>query len=1387
MAELVLSAFLQVLFDRLASRELLNFARREGLKKKLDKLKKTLLTIEAVLGDAEDKQLTDRGVKMWLDDLRDWAYDAEDILDEFATDALPPRLKTDPQRASSSKLRSLLVPSSVSSCRLSAVKLKFSMGSKIKDVTARLEEISNRKTQLGLQNIGGGTSFGSTLGRQRPPTTCLPTEPEVYGRDDDKKKVIDLLLRDEAGGANFRVVSIVGMGGLGKTTLARLVYNDGAVQGFDSKAWICVSDDFDVIRLTKAILEAVTSQTCDLKELNQVQLKLRDALTRKMFLLILDDVWNTEYGLWEALKSPFAAGAPGSRIIVTTREAKVARLMGPIEYYELKPLSNDDCWFVFVKHAFEDRAAYSNLETIRDKIVGKCRGLPLAARTLGGLLRCEPREEWDGILNSKIWNLESEILPVLRLSYFHLPSHLKRCFAYCAIFPKDYEFKEEELVPLWMAEGLIWQNEGNKQMEELGGEYFRELLSRSIFQASSSHGGSFVMHDLVNDLAQSVAGEICFHLEDDLRTTNRPKISSSARHSTYIRGRYDCSTKFEAFQEVKSLRTFLPLAANEYYDRYYITFDIFKLLPKLPQLRVLSFSGYTNITELPDSIGGLKHLRYFNLSKTKVRSLPETTSSLYNLQSLLLRGCNRFQKFPTKMGNWINLRQLDITGVNSLTEMPVEIKELKSLRTLSDFVLGKNNGSRIKELMNFKFLRGELCISNLENVTDAQDAREANVNEKKDLDAVVLKWSSVFDDSRKAEIEKDVLRMLRPHQNLKKLCISFYAGNGFPSWIGDPSFSSIKFLQLENCRNCTCLPPLGQLSSLKELVIKEMIGVKSIGTEFYGNGCLKPFRSLETLLFYYMEAWEDWNACQVIENVELFPCLRKLSILRCPQLSGDLPDHLPSLEELVIKRCERLVVSISSLPKLCSLKIDGCEEVTQSAIELKSLNYMALSKISKLTCQTEGSVGELKALEELVIGGGCEWFTWAWLPYTLHSLTLRGIEWFNWTWLPYTLHSLKLWGIERLERLPEAFYSLTSLRELNIGSCPSLIFVCKTMSHSALYKLDVSGCENLQSLVDDEGEDINTTTSVLEYLSISSCPSLRRLSSRGMLPATLKEVKIYSCSVLESISETFHNNTCLETIRIQKCKNLKSLPEGLHNLNLLREFTLMDCGSVLSIPQGGFPTANLRSLVFCDCQKLEALSNGMHNLTSLEELWIIDCPGIISFPEQGFPTHLTSLTVWEVNMVKPLLDWGLTRLNSLKKLDVRGDCCPDIVSFQQGEKGMVLPTSLTLLSIKGFSNLKHLYSSNGSWNLTSLQRLCIDDCPKLTSFPKDGLPPSFESLEIYNCPLLKQRCKRDKGQDWPKIRHIPYVEIDEKSIYEPEEEEEEKLSRYVSYLLSLIL
>ncbi|KAL5825895.1 hypothetical protein ACOSQ3_021958 [Xanthoceras sorbifolium] len=1427
-AELFLSAFLQVLFDRLASRDLLQFARREGLHVTLKKWERKLKTIESVLIDAEEKHLIDNDVKMWLDDLRDLAYDMEDILDECSTEALRRKLMTTtpppPHGASSSKVRGVFFACFSGDWSPSAIKFRVSMRSKIKNVSSRMEELCKQKADFGLKDIGGEKASSSTsiaAVYQRPPTTCLPTELAVYGREEEKAKVLEMVLREEPNDANFAVVSIVGMGGLGKTTLARQVYNDDAVKDFERKAWVCVSDDFDVFRISKAILESITLKSSDLKDLNLVHLQLKDALAGKKFLLVLDDVWSEDYTLWESLRSPFMVGAAGSKVIVTTRNLKVASMMGSIgDCYNLQRLSHDACWSLFQTHAFQNTNinARPNLELIRDKVVERCGGLPLAAKTLGGLLCSKQRvDEWDDILNSGIWNLsdKNEILPVLKLSYHHLPSHLKRCFAYSAIIPKDYEFNKKDLVLLWMAEGLIQKQNDNKQLEALGGEYFNELLVRSLFQQSVSDESKYVMHDLINDLAEWVCGETSFRLEEKNEENQQPIMSKRARHFSFISTFYNDKEKFEMLSKVERLRTFLALSSqrNRYYDHCCIPIMVVSdLLSKFKKLRALSLEDYC-IFELPDSIGGLLHLRYLNLSNTMIRSLPESASSLFNLQTLILSDCYCLVKLPSNMENMSKLQHLDIRHTESLREMPSGLKELKDLEILSDFVVGKDGaGCALEDLKNLKFLQEELHISRLENVISAPDTREAILSNKKGLRVLELEWGSQFDDSRNESEEKNVLEILQPHTNLRGLTLECYGGTIFPAWLGDSSFSNMTVLRLESCENCTSLPSLGWLSSLKDLTIVGMKRLKSLASEFYGEGCLKPFQSLEILRFENLQEWDSWETTKNSEHVETFPRLRELTIEKCPKLSGKLPDHLPSLEKLVISECAQLVVSLSSLPVLCKLEIKGCKRVAWcSPSDSQSLNSMTLSNISEFGTWSMHGFEKVENLEIV----GCEEFIHMWQNEMSVEKTPKELHVFN------SIRKLSVFCCPNLVLFPEICF-LPLLTELRIKYCNALMslpegmkqknvhleclvidgnrslsFMTRGQLPSSLKELELRSCEKLQFVFADaeetgtssssysaiQEENINDLNIFLERLTVISCPSLTCLSTRDQLPATLKylytslcsnlttlsrgqlpdslqELKIRECSKLESITERFHNSMLLETITIGYCENFESIPEGIHKLSRLREIDIYGCPSLVCFPEGVIPIANLRRFSIDDCKNLKAIPRGLQTLDCLR-IW--RCPSIKSFPEECFHTKLTTLGIGGLYLYERLIQWGLYKLTSLTSLEFYS--VGNVVSF---EIGMMLPTSLTYLYISSFPKLKYL-TSDGFQNLTSLVNLSIWSCPNLISFPKIGLPPSLMELDIGNCPMLKERCRKDRGQEWPKIAHIPCTKIDYKLIHDIEE------------------
>ncbi|KAG8479782.1 hypothetical protein CXB51_029632 [Gossypium anomalum] len=1401
--EAALSGFLDLLVGKSIDSALNFAADHNQLHQQLKQWQSILPDIQTVLDDAEEKQIKNEGVKKWLEDLQDLAYDVDDILDEFAYEELRLKLNKSQAQASTSQVWKL-IPTCFTSSNFTPTSFLFknSMIPKVKEITDRLNSLTTRRSSLGLRDILSQAPTSKGKQPRLQPTSVLDGVVEYVGRQKEKTEMIELLKGNNSNGVS--VLSIVGMGGMGKTTLAQLVYNDATInESFDLKAWVCVSDNFDAIAITKAILQSITSESCDYSNLDLLQVKLKEKLSGKRFFLVLDDIWNENYNDWTILRSPFGAG---TTIIVTTRLQIVSSIVDPLKAFHLDKLSDDDCLSIFTQHALKARNfdGHPQFKEIGEKIIRRCNGLPLAAKAIGSLLRTvKYHREWERIYESEIWNLPEEqcgIIPALRLSYHHLPSYLKRCFAYCSIFPKDCEFEEEEIILLWRAEGLL-QQKAMPQVKDIGNQYFQDLVSRSFFQISSKDESRFVMHDLINDLAQVVAGDICSKLEGDMQQ----QFSNRTRHSSYIVSNYDTVKKFETFDQVKSLRTFLPFQLSGYGRLYLTNVVLVDLLPKLGYLRVLSLNGYC-ITELPDVFEKLKHLRYLNFSHTQIKCLPDSLCTLYHLEILLLKNCDRLQRLPSKMGNLVNLYYLDIRGANSIERIPFRFDKLTNLQRLSDFIIAEGDGHSIRELKYLSNLKGDFCLSGLENV-NGEDAGEAKLNEKQGIDRLLLEWSWDFKkDTRKKEVEEWVLDSLQPSKKLELLVIQNYGGAKFSTWIADSSFKNMLSLELHDCKNCKSLPSIGRLLLLKDLSISGLDQVHKIGAELFGENQSNAFASLESLRFGNMLNWEEWDLCKDDEQVSKFPSLRFLSISRCPLLLGRLPTILQSLQKLEIYECQRLVVSISSFTLLCELRVEGCEELVDedslSVQKVTCLKYVSLSNISKFNISAERIMLRFANSETFRTSGWKELGS-----LSQNGLSIVGHRFVEIKYCPQLVsleteeerlqldkipgvEYLEIDNCERLNRLPEVLHAFPFITRMVLEDCPGLVCFAESNFPPALKKLRVSMCKNLQYLVDEKenNKSMSSSSCRLEQLHISFCPSLIWLSSRGdicnrlqhlriesclklsslflnaKLPVMLKELRIGTCPMLECIAQDFLETTDLESILIRGAHKIKSLPRGLDKLSHLQEIQLCWCPNLVSFEESGLPTTNLRVLKISNCENFGALPKCINNFTSLRELSVLKCSADISFPEEGFPTNLTSLAISNAPKIyTSLVEWGFNRLTSLQQLTITGEGSSHVVSFPEEAIGMMLPPSLTEIVINNFGNLEFM-CSKGLQHLTSLQQLTICNCPKLASLPEKEMLLSLEKLDISYCRSLKEGCSRGRGREWSKISHIPLVKINHETV-----------------------
>ncbi|KAL1103145.1 hypothetical protein V6Z11_D05G417500 [Gossypium hirsutum] len=739
--------------------------------------------------------------------------------------------------------------------------------------------------------------------------------------------------------------------------------------------------------------------------------------------------------------------------------------------------------------------------------------------------------------------------------------------------------------------------------------------------------------------------------------------------------------------------------------------------------------------------------------------------------------------------------------------MPSGLDQLTKLQTLSDFVIGEGDGRLIRELKNLSNLRGNFCLSGLENV-NGQDAREAKLNEKLGIDGLELQWGpDLENNTRKTEVEERVLDFLHPPKKLEQLIIENYGGVKFSSWIADSSLKNLSFLKLRNCKNCKSLPSVGRLPLLKEFSIIGFDQVQKIGVELFGENQLNPFASSEILSFESLPNWKEWDTCEGDEKVLKLPSLRELSIKTCPQLLGRLPTHLPSLQKLEIHRCMSLVVSISSFLSLCELSIQGCAELVDDcsspAKELSSLQTLSLSNISKFNIPADRTMLRFGNSEHFAIDGWEELASLSRYGFSLvgHRFItvsrcpqLQSLEAKEAELQPDKIsrvESLRIYDCERVNRLPQVLHELIFLTVMEIDNCRSLVSFAENSLPPNLKKLRIRNCENLEFLVDakEDNKSMSSTLCLLEDLIIYNCPSLMSLSSKGhknicnqlqfleidqcsklsclfsntKFPITLKHLRILGCPMLEYIAEEFEETTCLESIKII-VSGIKSLPRGLDKLIHLQNIWLFSCSNLVSFEESGLPSTSFRDFKVIDCGNFGALPKCMASITSLRELSVDNCLADISFPSEGFPANLTSLEISNAPKIyRSLVEWGLNRLTSLQKLTIGGGGCSNVVSFPEEEIGMMLPPPLTRINLFQFENLEFMFSE-GFQDLASLRRLEISECPKLTSLPEKDMLRSLGLLSISSCLLLQEECSSDKGREWFKISHIPLVQIDGKRV-----------------------
>ncbi|GJN37878.1 hypothetical protein PR202_gb26875 [Eleusine coracana subsp. coracana] len=1070
----------------------------------------------------------------WIKKLKSVAYAVDDVVDEF-------QMKSEKHDAYGdggivTKYMCTKPKSFIFHCKAA---------SKIKAIKMRFASIVKERTDISA--IANCLSFGHPMNNTNAEMPTLPTvdATSIVGRDEDKHHIISMLAETDHQ-HNVKIVSVIGLGGTGKTTLAKLIINDSGIikKHFEVRLWVHVSQEFDVQKLIKKLFDAFADSKSEQHPLQYMIDSISKKLAKKRFLLVLDDVWTEDRIKWEEFIVHLKGSAPGSSILLTTRSRNVAEAVKSAHMFGLPFLSEAGSWQVFEQsYGTVQTALDTNFLEVGRDIVNNCGGVPLAIKILAGILRGKKRiEEWQAVRESNLLHVEDKehrVSECLKLSYFHLQSHLKQCFTSCSVFPKGYRLDREQLIDQWIAHDLITPVIGVDCLEYSAKRCFSSLVEMSFLQDVDEKDDGRVectMHDLVHDLAQSIVG-------DEISLVLPKDVTSSTKTCRY-------------FSLMEESSIIAPINIFEKARAIYISvgddFIFGKALKNARHLRSITVK-YANTEMVPASILHAKNLRYLCISGSKFQTLPEAISAIWSLQALYVNS-PKLHELPESIGKLKKLRTLNLSGCAELITLPDSIGDClmisilnlyycEKLMALPDSII-KNKNLRVLRLGLTKIKRlppGIIALENLEcldlwlchvleelpegignlkklevlNVDGCDGLRSmpAGIGQLSRLQKlglfVVGKGESSAEISELGNIDSiggeliirnipcrmykdDAYEVsLKKKTKLQKLTLN-WGINDF-EWCRVDTEAELSVLNaLEPPSGITCLQIERYLGEEYGWWMLEQVGGGVQGLHRYS--CLTVMRL---------------RCCTNLKHlkglVEL-PCLVELELSDMPCLESISVGTFPSLVKLVMKKLPRLrEVWMVRERDLAGRDDRGMQIGT-------SVSYLHIEECPELKVKPD-------------------------LPSSLEHLRVHRSS-FGLLLLPgriTTLRSMFISGCSFITRLPIWFEQLQFLQEMDISSFDSLRSLPQSMSHlTSLQVLRIARCQALCQLPECLGE-----LPSLRKFEISDLQGLTCLpESMGQL-ASLEELHIRHCASLSSLPDWIKDLTTLQVLCISFCPDLK--------------------------------------------------------------------------------------------------------------------------------------------------------------------------------------------------------------------------------------------------------